>query len=357
LCAAPGGKSTKLLCQMKNTGVLVSNDVSFSRSQALLKNLELFGASNAIVTAETPERLSNVFPAYFDKILIDAPCSGEGMFRKDPNVIKSWVEHGNSFYVSLQRSILKAAVSMLRPGGTMVYSTCTFAKEEDEEAVLYAMEICPDLELIQPDLSVEGSAEGISEPYNAPELKKCLRLYPHRVRGEGHFAALLKKNGASVTSDPVKPVGKTSSGAVITGFSGLSDETRDFLRPIVKRFENGVFERCKERLNYLPDDFPDTPGLRLLRKGLFTGEEKKGRFEPSEALSMSLNKGEFPNELTLSADDPRVLKYLKGETIETAGEDLSDGYVLVTVCGHPLGFAKNKDGVLKNKYLPGWRYS
>lgn len=359
LCAAPGGKSTKLLCSMQNTGVLVSNDISFSRAQALLKNLELFGASHAIVTAESPEKLSSAFPAYFDKILIDAPCSGEGMFRKDPAVIRSWVEHGNAFYVSLQRSILKAAVSMLKPGGSLLYSTCTFAPEEDEEAVLFAMELCPSLRIQAPEMNIEGAAEGIAAPYGRPELKKCIRMYPHRVRGEGHFVALLKKEAytAEAPEETLPRVRRSASDAIIVRFSDLSPETQEFLRPMEKALKNGVFERYGERVSFLPDGFPDTAGLRLVRKGLFLGEEKNKRFEPSEAFAMSLEASSFPNRLLLSSGDERVLKYLKGETIELNDEYLPDGYVLVTIEGHPLGFAKNRSGVLKNRYLPGWRYT
>ena len=191
LCAAPGGKSTELAAKLNGTGVLVSNDISNSRAKALLKNLELFGISNAFVMSESPHKLAQYFPLYFDKILIDAPCSGEGMFRKEPAVIKSWIEHGNAFYAKLQREIVADALQMLRPGGMLLYSTCTFSPMENEETIQYMMEICPELQ-IMPVERYSGFGEGLVTEGNS-SLKECVRIWPHKMKGEGHFLALLKK--------------------------------------------------------------------------------------------------------------------------------------------------------------------
>ena len=197
ICAAPGGKSTELAAKLKGKGVLVSNDISNSRAKALLKNLELFGISNAYVISEAPYKLAEHFEGYFDKILIDAPCSGEGMFRKEPSVMKSWVEHGNDYFVKLQQEITSYALKMLRPGGMLLYSTCTFSPLEDEQIVSRMLKEDPDLELVEPEW-YEGFDHGHPEwSDNNQELTKCVRIWPHRMKGEGHFLALLKKKGES----------------------------------------------------------------------------------------------------------------------------------------------------------------
>ena len=198
-CAAPGGKSTELAAKLKGTGVLFSNDISNSRAQALLKNLELFGAGNIVVLSEDLRKMEDRFAGYFDKILIDAPCSGEGMFRKEPRVIRAWEEHGNAFYTALQKQITDSALKMLKPGGKMVYSTCTFCPEEDEAIVLYMKERCPSLHVLPVEPRYEGFSEGLEEAGGVrdPELRHCIRIYPHRMRGEGHFIALLENVDAA----------------------------------------------------------------------------------------------------------------------------------------------------------------
>ena len=224
LCAAPGGKSTQLGARLLGEGLLVSNDISNSRARALLKNLELAGIPNICVTSESPERLSQVFPLFFDKILVDAPCSGEGMFRRDSEMVKDWALKGPAYYAPLQREILAAAVTMLRPGGTILYSTCTFSREEDEGTVEYALNRFPDLELKSLDTGlVPGACGGIG-------LEGCMRLFPHRIKGEGHFLALLRKKesgGESGTAgyDGV-PAGKAAGdGGLAAGSAG--EETGD----------------------------------------------------------------------------------------------------------------------------------
>ena len=194
LCAAPGGKATELSSHLQGRGLLVANDASASRAKALVKNLAVWGVPNCCITGETPEKLLEQFGCCFDKILVDAPCSGEGMFRKDGGLIESWKERGPEYYAPIQKEILDCAVQMLKPGGMLAYSTCTFSREEDEEAIAYIVNRYPELSFVQPDMA-EGFAAG------AAPCEKCIRIWPHRVEGEGHFFALLKKRGGNGCSD------------------------------------------------------------------------------------------------------------------------------------------------------------
>lgn len=341
LCAAPGGKSTELSARLNGTGLLVSNDISHSRAQGLLKNLELFGAGNILVTSEAPETLAGFFPEYFDKILVDAPCSGEGMFRKDPDMIKSWLLHGPDYYAPIQREILKSAVTMLRPGGMLLYSTCTFSPAENEENIRALLDEESDLVLCH--LDTGGMfREGL--------LSGTLRIWPQDVKGEGHFAALLRKCGEKEGQNEDFSLKERHTPVVPEGLS----EFLELLQvPILKR---GTLDIRKDKVYLLPKGLKSIKGLRFLRTGLYLGDLKKNRFEPSQALAMYLNQGEFRNELNLSSSDDRVIRYLKGETLAlTEQEAQKKGWILVLTDGYPLGFAKSQNGILKNKYCTGWR--
>ena len=351
LCAAPGGKSTELAAKLGGTGVLVSNDISNSRAKALLKNLELFGTPNALITSEAPHKLAERFPAYFDKILIDAPCSGEGMFRKEPSVIKSWLEHGNEFYVKLQKEITAYALQMLKPGGMLLYSTCTFSPKEDEQMVQYMLDLDPTLTVEEP-VWYEGFDHGHPEWAGGnPDLARCVRIWPHRMKGEGHFLALLKKGEDAATA------GKTGSAERMADSrksAALPQELMDFLKQARLPFAAEDLEMRQEKVQLSPSLGRDVAGLRILRSGLLVGECLKKRFEPSQALAMTLDMKKFPNCLNLSGDDVRVIKYLKGETIEA--DQPMKGWVLIGVDGYPLGFGKASGTTIKNKYLAGWRW-
>ena len=197
LCAAPGGKTTELGAKLGGQGVLVTNDISATRAKALVKNVGVFGIRNALVVSEEPQKLAQVFPGYFDKILIDAPCSGEGMFRREPVIMKNWEQYGTGYYADLQRQIVKEALKMLRPGGMLLYSTCTFSPEEDEGTVSYMLGLDPGLHVMPVTSWYDGFDHGHPEWVNGPEeLKNCVRIWPHRMGGEGHFLALLVKDGA-----------------------------------------------------------------------------------------------------------------------------------------------------------------
>ena len=348
LCAAPGGKSTELFVKLHGTGVLFSNDISNSRAQALLKNLEMFGAGNCVILSEDPSRLSERLPLYFDKILIDAPCSGEGMFRKDPAVIRSWEEHGNAFYVNLQKQITREALKMLKPGGCLLYSTCTFSPEEDENIVLYMKSICPGLTVLDTGLHLSVFSEGMPDKAAIPdpELRRCIRVFPHQAEGEGHFIALLKKPGIKEPQPQSAPEKDVK----------IPEEAASFLKHVRLPDTHCHLELRSGRLSLVPDGLPALEGLRIMRCGLYLGEVKPGRFEPSQALAMALKNGDFDTVLNLYSDDPRVLRYLKGETLDISDHTELNGLVLVETDGFPLGFGKASSGVLKNKYLKSWRY-
>lgn len=351
LCAAPGGKSTELAAKLHGTGLLVTNDISNSRAKALLKNIEVFGVGNALVTSEPPNELAKRFPGFFDKILIDAPCSGEGMFRKQGNMTKAWEKNGVDLFVGLQQSILKESVTMLKPGGTMIYSTCTFSKEENEQAMEYLLSLDDSLHLQELPL-FDGFDKGHPEwgITGNEELTKCRRLWPHRIEGEGHFVAMVRKDRDN-TALPVTEY--------IFSKERLSREAVDFIESIQYPFDLSRMDVQKERVFYIPEKMPYVKGLRILRCGLYMGDMKKNRFEPSQSLAMFLKASQFPNSICLSVEDERVIKYLKGETIELEENEIKtykDGICLICVEQYPLGFGKLSKGTIKNKYLPGWRW-
>ena len=358
LCAAPGGKSTELAAGLDGCGILVANDISAKRAKALQKNIELFGFSNTLITTEYPEKLAGFFPHFFDRILIDAPCSGEGMFRKDPDMIKAWDEEANQRYAAMQEDIVRHALPMLAPGGYLLYSTCTFSPTEDEGTVMKILQMDESLSLVEPE-GYEGFAHGLVDavPDGVEDLKKCVRIFPHRMEGEGHFLALFHKAGEPDISGYGGKKKKSSR--------SLSKEERalwdDFSVGLRRDFAIERIESHEGVLFYDVEGLPDVKGLRFLRKGVYLGECKKNRFEPSQALAMVLEKDEYENVLDLSPDDDRAVRYLKGETLsEIPGSEgdiaaLQNGWVLVCVAGFPLGWGKKTGSTIKNKYHASWR--
>lgn len=362
LCAAPGGKATELGAALQGEGLLVANDINTARARALLRNLELFGISNSFVTNEPPHVLAERFPEFFHKIMVDAPCSGEGMFRKNPAVVDSWQEKGPEYFSKLQREIIVQAADMLLPGGMMFYSTCTFSPLENEKTITHLLKERPDMEVI-PMEDYEGFAEGLTsyrgEVFDE-SCRLCRRIWPHKMSGEGHFMALLhKKNGVQ------QQVQQTVSQSSIwwEKCKGLNKEQKaaaeDFFSHVNIAYDEKRIDVRGDNLYYLPAPKYDGRGLHFLRNGLFMGEFKKKRFEPSQPFALALHAQDFDQVLDFPADDERLSRYLRGETLDVsdliAGEKKRKGWQLVMVAGHPLGFGKLVNNNLKNKYPAGWR--
>lgn len=349
LCAAPGGKATELGAKLRGEGILAANDISASRARALLKNVEVFGIPNSFLINEVPSRIADRFGEFFDKILVDAPCSGEGMFRKDPDVAKVWNEEKPYACAKIQKEIILQAAKMLRPGGMMLYSTCTFSPEENEQVIAYLLKEREDMHLMEME-DYEGFAKGRPDLADGnPQLEKCVRIWPHRMAGEGHFLALLKKDGDA------KPQGTTPAP------SGISKAERrileEFLKDVSKKLDLDRIEVRKGQVYYVTGHLNDCRGMKFLRNGLYLGELKKDRFEPGQAFAVALKKEEYASVIDLDWRDERVVRYLKGETIQVDDVRVTHkkGWQLVCVNGYPLGWGKLVNGQLKNKYLASWR--
>ena len=356
MCAAPGGKSTAIGAALKGEGLLISNDISKSRAKALLRNLEGFGIINSIVVSEYPEKLSRYFPEFFDKVLIDAPCSGEGMFHKEPSMTESWLRMGPEEYHKLQMEILTYGAKMVRPGGKLIYSTCTFSPEEDEGSIAWFLQEHPDFHLVEVDDDKDlcgchcidhGHPEWAD---GNPELTKTRRLWPHHLEGEGHFAAVLCRDADS------EPMGGKVTVASVPKLPAEMESFFQFLET-----EGIHYSFDKKRLlvqngyvQYIPEGMPELKGLHIMRSGWFLGELKKKRFEPSQALAMALHPSGYKRSISFPAEDIRVEKYLRGETVDMDDSELS-GWTLFCVDEFPLGWGKCNRGRLKNKYNPGWR--
>jgi NOL1/NOP2/fmu family ribosome biogenesis protein len=354
LCAAPGGKATALGAALKGEGLLVANDISTSRARALLRNLELFGISNVFVANETPEKLTRFFPEFFHKIILDAPCSGEGMFRKEDALIRDWTPQKSCELSAIQRQLILQAADMLRPGGLLLYSTCTFAPQEDEAVISFLLKERPEMELL--DLP---EYEGFTSGYPAfgdheESMKKCVRIFPHKMNGEGHFLALLHKPGTAVRENllpSTKPDRNARKWVEIffeeIGLKTLGGHPFDWNRVEIRA----------DKVYYLPPVSADFCGITFLRNGLYLGDLKKNRFEPSQPFALALHKDEVEAVINLLVSDERLTRYLKGETllIEAGEAAHKKGWHLLCVDSYPLGFGKLVNGTLKNKYPAGWR--
>ena len=354
LCAAPGGKSTAVGAALQGQGLLVSNDISRSRAKALLHNIEAFGITNAAVISEYPDKLTSHFSNFFDKILIDAPCSGEGMFHKEPSMVNAWSAKGPEEYHKIQKDILRAASAMLRPGGRLIYSTCTFSPLEDEGSISWFLNEYP--EYIICDIRFEKPGQFDSLAPGRPDwiegdqtISRAFRIWPHLAEGEGHFAVVLQKGESSLA--PSHHSGKTTS--------GKNRELDPFFTFLEKEEISPGFVRERIVLSqgyvrYIPEYMPALSGVHILRSGLFLGEIKKGRFEPSTAFARALDPAMCQKTISFSSDSTQILRYLKCETL-SVDPSLPAGWYLVCADRFPLGWAKIASGTLKNKYPPGWR--
>ena len=324
LCSAPGGKGTQLGCNMDGKGIIVLNEPISSRARILSQNVERMGIKNAVVLNEYPQTLAGKFQGYFDKILVDAPCSGEGMFRKNADeALGEWSEENVALCAQRQKEILDCATKMLAVGGRLVYSTCTFAVEEDEGQVRDYLQNHPEMRLIKQE-----------------------KLYPHRVKGEGHFAALFEK--AERTGEWDCRLKDMRRSATSSGEKAYREFEKEFFK---EKFAFRVHE-VGGVLYELPENVFDWKGLQVLRVGVRLGEVKNGRFEPSHSLATVVKAEECKRVIHLEMDDTRVEKYLRGETID--GE-IANGWCLVCVCGLPLGLGKAVNGTVKNHFPKGLR--
>lgn len=362
LCAAPGGKSTQIAAAMEGKGILICNEIHPARAKILSENVERMGICNAMVTNETPQRLSGHFSDYFTRILVDAPCSGEGMFRKNEDACDEWSLANVELCAERQDEILDCAASMLAPGGRLVYSTCTFAPAENEGSVSRFLLRHPEFSVEKVELA-DGMQAGVpawgAEPMSA--LSDTVRLWPHRLKGEGHYMAVLRKEG----SFSHEPVGCCQNGVE----QGLSEreskllgkgcvEYLDFVKEALRQEKAerflGRYLKFGEQLYLIPEGMPAVKGLKVLRPGLHLGTIKKNRFEPSHAFALALQGEDVLHTVDLPSDGREVRGYLNGETFLHEGEK---GWYLLTVDGYSIGWGKLAGGVMKNHYPKGLRKS
>lgn len=363
LCAAPGGKTTQIASAMAGEGILISNEIHPERAGILSQNVERLGIRNCIVTNTDSETLAGRFPGYFDRILVDAPCSGEGMFRKEPAASAEWSVENVKMCAARQASILDNAAEMLREGGMLVYSTCTFAPEENEGTIGNFLMRHPDfhIEKVSPR---EGFRPGRPEWGSGVTagLEKTVRIWPHVTEGEGHFAAVLKK-GDSLRAPGS---GKAKAFRENAKKGGPGERER---RNLWEKFCSETFREmplwlqegrltCRgEYLWLCPGEMPDLSGIRTLRPGLMLGEFRKNRFEPSHALAMALKPENMKLSVQFGCMSGEAARYLHGDTLrgETGLSSDAKGWVLVCVDGWSAGWGKLSGGVLKNHYPRGLR--
>lgn len=347
LCAAPGGKSTQLATYLGDSGLLVSNEINTQRSRILSQNIERMGIKNAIVTNEDSFVLASHFPGFFNAIQVDAPCSGEGMFRKLPEAIEQWSMENVAICAERQKEILDNAAVMLKPGGTIVYSTCTFSREENEDVIEYFLERHPDF-----------------------TLEEMERFWPHKVDGEGHFVAKLVRRGCVDTdlkADRKTKKNKNSKNRKNETKSALTKENMKLLSEFLDEtisenmaawIKNSRLVMFGEQLYRLPDMEVDIKGLKVQRAGLHIGEFKKQRFEPSHSLALALKLNDAKNVVKLTCDNPQTIGFFNGQSVMLSDEQAAEckkGWALVCVDGYPAGWGKVNGAQVKNHYPKGLR--
>lgn len=349
LCAAPGGKSTQIAAAMQGEGLLVSNEIHPARAKILAENVERMGIRNAMVTNETPQKLAEIFEEYFDRIMVDAPCSGEGMFRKNEDACGEWSLENVAICAKRQGEILDCAASMLRRGGRMVYSTCTFAPAENEESISRFLERHPEFSILKVEMA-EGMSPGnpawCEQP--AEHIADTIRLWPHKLNGEGHFVAVLQKAGE--VPDGYQGYCRTGNQKGI--LEKECKEYQQFCEDFLKVKLSGILFLFGEQLYLAPEGMPSIKGLKVLRPGLHLGTLKKNRFEPSHALALALSPSDVKNTMDLSSEGNEIRAYLNGQTLHFEGEK---GWYLITVDGYSIGWGKLAGGVMKNHYPKGLR--
>ena len=334
MCAAPGGKSCEIASRLTGEGILIANDIEASRARILSENIERFGLDNTIVTNVDPMRFTKQFQEAFDKIVLDAPCSGEGMFRKLEQAIDTWSEEKVLECAHIQKNLLKGAYDMLKQGGMVIYSTCTYSYEENEAMVHYAVDELG-FELLPLNKS-NGLCPGV-------DLDEVVRCYPHHYRGEGHFIALLKKPGNSPRKQvrTIKPSVNLADLKVLKAF---------YQENLNKKVPSYIIEN-NGHLYAVKKNFPELKGIRVLRNGLYLGEVRKNRFIPSYSLALTLTKQDVKRSYDYPSESEEIKKYIHGETLEGTGEK---GFSVIFVDGYPLSFYKESNQV-KNLFPKGLR--
>ncbi|MBK8905714.1 MAG: RsmF rRNA methyltransferase first C-terminal domain-containing protein [Anaerolineaceae bacterium] len=356
LAAAPGGKATHLAAQMQGRGLLVANDIHTGRARLLAENMTRWGAANILITSAEPEHLAAQFGPIFDRVLVDAPCSGEGMLRKllfaDKQGPFEWSEGMVLACARRQTAVLHTAAGLVKPGGRLVYATCTFAPEENEAVIAQFLGEFPQFELVDPprfDGFGRGRPSWIDPALADEALEKCVRLWPHQFPGEGHFIAVMQrtdeeKPAAAVRAAVLTPPGKKEL-AIWRGFA------REALR--VELAEERLL-LANGRLYLLPEAALATGKLHLIRYGLLLGELGKGHFRPDHALALALKPEEAALSANFAADSDEIAAYWQGLDLPSAGPD---GWLLVAVDGFVLGWGKRVNGRVKNHYPRGLRWN
>ena len=369
LCAAPGGKATRIGSDLQGEGLLVANEISDERARALLRNIELFGIENVVITNEIPQRLEKKFPGFFDRILIDAPCSGEGMFRRDKNAVKSWERYGPASCEIMQREILMSAHHMLKPGGHIVYSTCTFGTSENEDMMDWFLLEFPEYEVIgHPDVPGVTVSSGKS-------FTGAMRIWPQISRGDGHFCIHLQKSKEAHVGEMKSIVqqGKKTDASKLFTVRSARDALLAFAKEIMQPAFYAEYAKKMEHQFYLQGDkthiLPISPvffdAVKVVKMGAFPGEIKmtpKGRvFIPSHAMALALSREALlqTHVFSIARNDERLQRYLHGETImisEDERELLEDQAYVLILAGHfPVGWGKSNGNTMKNLYPKAWR--
>ncbi len=342
VAAAPGGKASHLAARMRGEGVLVANDVSRRRASVLAMNLERMGVTNALVTNEYPDRLADAWGAIFDAVLVDAPCSGEGTFSRDSQAIRDWSLDMVTGNARRQVAILAQAAALVRPGGRVLYGTCTFAPEENEGVIAAFLAEHPDFE-IAPLPEVPGMGPGRPEWLAAPEaLRACGRFWPHTGPGHGHFYALLRRRGDPPPDLPARWTEADVPGRVLNLYRKSVGESLAMALP-----EAGLVLNRHDDLYITPLAPALWEKLRVLRPGWWVASLRHNKVAPDHALAMALRPEDAASVCDLARDDPRIVKYARGNHWQDSGKE---GFVLITVGGFPLGWGKRGGGRLRSRY-------
>lgn len=352
LCAAPGGKTTQIASNMKNEGLLVCNEIHPTRVKILSENVERMGICNALVTNETPQRLAELFGTYFDRILVDAPCSGEGMFRKNEEACSAWSLENVQLCADRQDEILDCADNMLCPGGRLVYSTCTFAPDENEGSIARFLERHPEYQILEVH-KYDGMAAGVPlwGHSNIEALAHTIRLYPHLINGEGHYIAVLQKQGEVRNDYQNFPATGLQKGISIKEAKEFLQFQQETLQIDLTKEAQDCLLKFGDQLYLMPQKMPSIKGLKVLRAGLHLGTLKKNRFEPSHALALALKKSDVRRTVELETVEA-AKAYLGGMTLNYSGEK---GWYLITFQGYSIGWGKLAGQIMKNHYPKGLR--